>query len=85
VDKSILVLDIDQAGKVRESGKPLTPEALQKLLAQKAKGAGGVDKLTGVVRAHRDTEYAKVYEVLNQLRNAGMRRIQLRAAPADKK
>jgi biopolymer transport protein ExbD len=86
----VLHLGIDQDGAVRVVGKPplTTDEEIVTFLkldvyeANKrraaAKGDGEVRTLV-IIRADKNTAYDKVYRVMRQCQQAGLRKLQLRA------
>src|SRR5262249_6498817 len=88
----VLFLNVDQEGKIIVLGReqPLrTLAEIEYYLRQqykeaedfaKAKGdRAGEEKPTAVIRAHRDADYAQVYNVLRLCKTVGFRKLQLRA------
>lgn len=94
MDKSetdVRYLNVDHEGRVLISGREplITPAEIKLYLQQeasdikeleRAKGGSGTDlKTMLVIRAHKDTDFSRVYGVMRLGKDVGFRRLQLRA------
>ena len=79
VINSQVVLRVDHPGQVSIAGRIYSLTALRTYLLETARVAGGTSRMEVLILADRNTSYEEVYRVLTCAREAGCRRLKMRA------